>query len=258
MLHLNPQETAQDLEKFIKNTFKSQGFKRTVIGISGGIDSTTALALVTHTLGAENVYTLSLSYGKKTTNFQLHTTNYHEVDIQPIVESIKNELKGSDPLSSKLRLGNIMARVRMIILYDYAKRHNALVCGTENRSEHFLGYFTRFGDEASDLEPLIGLYKTQVRELAKYLDIPQRILDAQPSANLWEGQTDQKELGFSYEEADPIIYLYCDKKYSAEAIIKKGYNIKLVNKVIKRIDQSSFKHNLPFTPIVLIPTTAVY
>ena len=244
MLNLNSQQTAKKIEEFIKNTLKSQGFKRVVVGVSGGIDSATALALATKALGAQNVHVISMPYGN---NGKQGTVS--SIDIKPIVDSF-NKPTRSNPASSKLRLGNIMARVRMIILYDYAKGHNALVCGTENRSEYFLGYYTRFGDEASDLEPLIGLYKTQVRELAKYLKVSKTILNAQPTADLWEGQTDEKELGFSYTQADPIIYLYCDKNLSASKIVAEGYDLELVKKVINRVGQASFKHLLPFTPQV--------
>ncbi|PIP61090.1 NAD(+) synthetase [Candidatus Roizmanbacteria bacterium CG22_combo_CG10-13_8_21_14_all_38_20] len=242
MLNLNSQQTAKKIEEFIKNTLKSQGFKRVVVGVSGGIDSATALALATKALGAQNVHVISMPYGN---NGKQGTVS--SIDIKPIVDSF-NKPTRSNPASSKLRLGNIMARVRMIILYDYAKKNDALVCGTENRSEYYLGYFTRFGDEASDLEPLIGLYKTQVRQLAKYLNVSKAILDAQPTAELWEGQTDEQELGFSYESADPIIYLYCDKKISADKIVAEGHNPKLVKKVVDRVNQASFKHLLPFTP----------
>jgi NAD+ synthase len=137
-----------------------------------------------------------------------------------------------------------MARVRMVVLYDFAKKLKGLVCGTENRSEYCLGYFTRFGDEASDIEPLQHLYKTQVYELAKYLGVPQNIIDKQPSANLWGNQTDENELGFSYGEADPVLYLYFDKKIPIEDIEKQGFGN--AKKIIDYAEKNSYKHNAPY------------
>ena len=132
-----------------------------------------------------------------------------------------------------------MARVRMIILYDLAKRHNCLVCGTENKSELYLGYFTRFGDEASDFEPIQQLYKTQVYQLAEYLNVPKEIINQIPTAGLWENQTDEKDFGFSYKEADRVLDLYLKNK----KILKTFPNSK---EIIARIEKNSFKHNLPY------------
>jgi NAD+ synthase len=144
-----------------------------------------------------------------------------------------------------VRKGNVMARVRMIILYDIAKKNKALVCGTENRSECLLGYFTRFGDEASDIEPIKHLYKTQVYELAKHLNVPQSIIQKAPSANLWEGQTDESQFNFTYAEADPVLFLYFDKKISVQEIEKQGF--KNANKIIEFTKKNSFKHNVPYS-----------
>jgi NAD+ synthase len=133
----------------------------------------------------------------------------------------------------------------MTILYDLARKHNALVCGTENKSEKLLGYFTRFGDEASDFEPIQHLYKTQVYQLAKYLNVPKEIVDSPPTAGLWEGQTDEKDFGFSYKEADIVLYLYFEKKNSLSEIISRGFPN--ANKIIDRARKNAFKHHLPYT-----------
>jgi len=145
----------------------------------------------------------------------------------------------------RVRLGNIMARIRMIILYDLSKKHNALVCGTENKSEYFLGYFTRFGDQASDFEPIQHLYKTQVYALAKFLGVPKNIIKKTPTAGLWHGQTDEKEFGFTYEEADQVLYLYYDKKLKLEEIKKKGFTN--AEKIIGFSLKNSYKHHAPYT-----------
>lgn len=143
-----------------------------------------------------------------------------------------------------VRKGNIMARVRMIALFDLARKLNALVCGTENRSEHHLGYFTRFGDEASDFEPLQHLYKTQVYELAKYLKVPQFVIEKTPSANLWQNQTDENELGFSYKEADCVLYLYFDTKISVKDIKAQGFEN--AEKIIEFAQKNAYKHHVPY------------
>lgn len=169
--------------------------------------------------------------------------NCESIDIKPAVEAVL----GSSSGVNDLRGGNIMARMRMIYIYDRAKQLNALVCGTENRTEYCLGYFTRFGDEASDLEPIQSLYKTQVWELARYLDLPKLIIDKAPAADLWAGQTDEIELGFNYETADKILYYTYENKLTPEQIVEKGLKKEIVNKVLTRVKNNEFKHILPFT-----------
>ena len=158
-----------------------------------------------------------------------------------MVDILIKELK--IPKDDQLRRGNIMARVRMITLFDFAKKNNAMVVGTENRSEYHLGYFTRFGDEASDIEPLQHLYKTQVIELAKYLSLPQSIIEKPPSANLWESQTDEGDFGFSYAEADPVLYLYFDKKNPVWTIESMNPGAK---KIIEFAEKFTYKHRVPY------------
>ena len=157
---------------------------------------------------------------------------------------IKSGMTNNDSID-KVRLGNIMARIRMIIIYDLAKKHNALVAGTENQSEYLLGYFTRFGDQASDFEPIQHLYKTQVYQLAKFLGVPKNIIEKEPTAGLWNGQTDEGEFGFTYQEADQVLYLYYDKKLKLEKIKKKGF--RNAEKIIKFSLKNSYKHHAPYS-----------
>lgn len=254
-LSINPQETADQLISFIKQTLRKTGFSRLVIGLSGGVDSAVSLAVGVKAIGPENIFAGIFPYGelnKEATNdaklladaFQIPSANISIIDIKQLVDPIVN----IDSSINELRRGNIMARMRMIILYDLAKKHNALVLGTENKTEHLLGYFTRFGDEASDIEPIRGLYKTQVKQLAGYLKIPEKIIKKPPTAGLWKGQTDEGEFGFSYEEADRILSLWHDKKYKKEDIVKTGSSPELVDRVIKRVLDNSFKHDLPYMP----------
>jgi len=158
----------------------------------------------------------------------------------------RKKINGEIAKLNKLRLANISARVRMMVLYDQAKLEDALVVGTENYSEHLLGYYTRFGDEASDLEPIKQLYKTQVFELAEHLGVPKDIISKEPSADLWSGQTDEGELGFGYADADPILFMIDQGKSLAE-IIKSGFEKKLVENVMRQVKANDFKHQVPYS-----------
>jgi len=164
-------------------------------------------------------------------------------DLIPVFTgtNLDSRFRGND----NVRLGNIMARVRMIILYDLAKKHNALVCGTENKSENLLGYFTRFGDQASDFEPIQHLYKTQVYQLAKFLGVPKNIVEKTPTAGLWHGQTDEEEFGFTYKEADQVLSYFYDKKLKLEEIKKMGFTN--ADKIINFSLRNSYKHSAPYT-----------
>ncbi len=245
-------DSIDSLTKFIKDAFAKAGFTKAVIALSGGVDSATSCALTVKALGKENVYPILLPYGQLNHSgvvdarlvidvLQIPKANVTEIDIQPSVDAIlRAEREVSD-----IRRGNIMARTRMIFLFDQAKKRNALVVGTENKSEHLLGYFTRFGDEASDIEPLRNIYKTQVYELARSLGIPEPILTKKPTAGLWEGQTDEEEFGFTYKEADQILALLYDEKKSVEEIVAQGFQKETVEKVQARVVANSFKHRLP-------------
>jgi NAD+ synthase len=167
--------------------------------------------------------------------------NVATIDIQPLVDPFL----ALDPAMNHLRKGNIMARTRMIVVYDQARRREALVVGTENKSEHLLGYYTRFGDEASDVEPLRGLYKTQVYQLARYLGVPEPILTKTPTAGLWEGQTDEGEFGFTYAEADAILALVYDGGKSVDEAVSAGFERAKVEAVTAWVRSKEFKHHLP-------------
>lgn len=245
----DPKQTAQRIIEFLRREVKKAGFQKVIISLSGGVDSSTTLTLAVKALGAENVLVVLLPYKELDQDndaklvikkLKIPKENVLEIEILETLNSFAENLK-----PDRLRLGNIMARVRMILLFDLAKKEKALVCGTENKSEYLLGYFTRFGDEASDLEPIRNLYKTQVVRLAHYLGVPGRIITKPPSAGLWKGQTDEEELGFSYQEADPILYLHFEKKYSWEKIKKMGFRKELIRRVKKRVETNWFKHEVP-------------
>lgn len=257
MLKVSPEKETQKLTKFLQATLKKQGFQRVIMALSGGMDSSTTFALAIKALGKDNVLVAILPYGKLNKEeveyalmvvkiFKIPQKNVFQIDIKPMVDYFLKVF----PKISKIRKGNMMARVRMILLFDLAKREKALVCGTENKSEHLLGYYTRFGDEASDLELLRSLYKTEVKQLAKHLGVPQKIIDKPPSAGLWEGQSDEGELGFSYTQADPILFLHFDKKYSWEKILKMNFDKKLLKKIRDWVKKNEFKKKTPYLPKV--------
>ena len=150
-----------------------------------------------------------------------------------------------DPQISNVRKGNLMARARMIILYDQSEAFKGLVIGTSNKTEILLGYTTLWGDMASALNPIGDLYKTQVRQLARAMDIPQSVIDKAPSADLWKGQTDEGELGFTYEEVDKLLYLLVDRRYSVDDCIEAGFGKEFVYQVMERVRRNQFKRMLP-------------
>jgi NAD+ synthase len=251
LLSINPEEEVSKIISFIKKTFENQRVKNAILGISGGIDSALSLALLSKAIPYENIHVMYLPYfNSQTTDIlsllhllKIPEANFKTVSIKKIADEFIAELK--IPEKDLIRRGNVMARVRMITLFDKAKEGKALVVGTENRTEHLLGYFTRFGDAASDIEPLGHLYKTQIYELAKYLKIPEEIIGKPPSANLWKNQTDEGQFGFTYQEADIVLYLYFDKKISIQEIIKQGY--KNATRIIEYANNNSFKHKVPYS-----------
>lgn len=246
---INSEEEVLRITSFIKETFDKQKIKHGVIGISGGIDSATSLALLSRSIPKENILALYLPYFESEDDIEelidslgLSEDQLITFPIEEMVDEMIDQLE--IPEEDLVRRGNIMARIRMILLYDFAKANNALVVGTENRSEYLLGYYTRFGDGASDIEPIVHLYKTQVYELAKHLSLLSSMINKAPSANLWENQTDEVEFGFKYSEADPVLYLYFDKSLPVAEIEKEYPSAK---KIIDFANKNSYKHKVPYS-----------
>jgi NAD+ synthase len=248
-LSINTDLAREILSGFIKSEITRVGMSRAVIGLSGGIDSALSCALAVEALGAENVLAVRMPYkasSKDSLNDaqllidQLGIPN-KTIEITDMVEPLFK----LDPQISKMRMGNIMARERMIVLYDQSEVFKGLVVGTSNKTEILLGYSTMYGDSASAMNPIGDLYKTQIRQLSRALNIPVSIIDKAPSADLWEGQTDEGELGFTYEEVDKLLYLLVDQRYSPQEAIDEGFSEKFVNAVTTRIRRNQFKRMLP-------------
>ncbi|MGB9608567.1 MAG: NAD+ synthase [bacterium] len=237
---------------FIRKEMEKAGFKKGVIGLSGGLDSATVFLLSVEALGGENIYSFSLPY--KTSNHQdiedakelaLRAGAHWEViDITPQIDAYFQAF----PTDNRIQMGNKMARERMSILYDRAYSYKALVLGTGNKTEWLLGYTTRWGDSACDLAPILDLYKTQVRQLAKAIGVPEKIIKKVPSAGLWPGQTDEGELGFTYEDVDRLLYNMMDKGLSRRELIDMGFSPDFIDKVVERVNRMSFKRQLPPFP----------
>lgn len=246
---INAKAEKEKIVLFLKKTLKEQRIKNVIIGLSGGIDSTVCFHLLKEAVQPKNIFVAHLYYFESKLldltailkKADIPNENVYKLSIKDEVDQFKRALNAKE----KIRLGNIMARVRMTMLYDLAKKHNALVLGTEDKSEYLLGYFTRFGDQASDIEPIRHLYKTQVYELAKYLGIPSEIIKKNPSPGLWINHSAEEELGFSYQEADLILHLYFDKRLPIEEIKKMG--LPKTEKVINSALQNGFKHRVPYT-----------
>jgi len=278
LLTINPKKETKKIIGFLKQTFRKQKIEKAVIGLSGGIDSALAFTLLIKALKPKQIIALYLPYSmpffkNKDGNYQnikkllkknrFSEKNFYVIPISGPTKKILDKIKTASltlwqkliyganecftcPNTSttvKIRFGNIMARLRMIFLFDTAKKNQALVCGTENKSERLLGYYTRFGDSASDLEPISHLYKTQVLQLAKYLKIPKKIITTKPSAGLWENQTDEGEFGFTYAEADQVLYLTHDRGQDIN-IVKK--NFPNAEKIFKRFLDNQFKLKTPY------------
>lgn len=248
-LSINTDLAREILSGFIKSEITRVGMTRAIINLSGGLDSALSCMLAVDALGAENVLALRLPYRASSANSlsdaqllidQLGIQS-KTIEITDMVEALINR----EPEMSNVRKGNIMARARMIVLYDQSEAYKALAVGTSNKTEILLGYSTIYGDSACAINPIGDLYKTQVRELSRAMNIPAPIIDKPPSADLWADQTDEKELGFTYEEVDRLLYLLVDQRYSPQEAVEAGFNEKFVNTVTARIRRNQFKRMQP-------------
>lgn len=234
------------LEGFIKDELTKAGFTKGVIGLSGGVDSAVSAAISVKALGPENVLGIILPYklSNPSSMEDAHAVadqlgmETRTIDITPMVDPYFEQY---EPDADGVRRGNVMARQRMIVLYDISQKEKALVIGTGNRTEILLGYSTLHGDSAHALNPLGDLLKTQVWQLAEYYNLPEQVISKAPSADLWEGQTDEDELGFDYRTADKVITLMVDQRLSSDAIQEYGFSKKVIERISHLMKVNQFK-----------------
>ena len=250
---------------FIRSQLDQAGFEKAVLGLSGGIDSALVAYLVAAAIGAEKLLCVLMPYRTSADASRLDAdevvrrlgTASHLVDISPIVDGYFDS--GSAPLgeprAEALRRGNFMARARMEVLYDHSVTWRGLVVGTGNKTEGLIGYTTLWGDMACAFNPIGDLYKSQVRQLAEAMGVPDAILRKAPSADLWPGQTDEAEVGFSYAEVDRLLYWLVDRRRTPEELAEMGFEPATIERVIRMVAGAEFKRQMP--PIAKVgPRTA--
>jgi NAD+ synthase len=248
-LQINCPLVERILTGFIANEVQRTGFRRVVVGLSGGIDSTLSTYLAARALGPKAVCAVRMPY--KTSSEETMRDAQRVIDdlgIDGMTISITEQIDAyfaKCPDADRLRRANKMARERMTILYDQSAAQRALVLGTSNKTELLLGYGTHYGDMASALNPIGDLYKTQIRQLSRHLGVPENIITKSPTADLWAGQTDEGELGFTYTEVDRLLVRLIDLRHSREMLLAEGFEPGFVDRVLRMVRQSQFKRRLP-------------
>ena len=251
-LALNAPLAVAVLTDFIRDAVATSATEGVVVGLSGGVDSALAAALAARALGPSRVHAFVLPY--RTSNPESARDaclvaeqlgiDHRLIDISPMVDPyFALEIPG-DGEDDRRRRGNKLARERMTILFDQAKKLGCLVLGTSNKTEILLGYSTVFGDNASSLNPLGDLYKQQVWRLAEHLALPRQVVAKQPSADLWPGQTDEEELGMTYEVADEVLYLLFDLGLRPAEVVERGYEEGAVRRIVRLEQANRFKRRL--------------
>ena len=253
MRNIDLKTEKQMIISFIKIYFKDAGFSKGIIGLSGGVDSSLVAYLAVEALGKENVIGVLMPYKtSRDDSFEdgklvagTLGIKYIIREITPMVDAYFDTYESN---TDRLRKGNMKARARMCTIYDLAAKEHALVLGTGNKTELLLGYVTQFGDGACALEPLGCLYKTEVWRLAEMMGVPDNIIKKNPTADLWEGQTDEEELGFSYADADEILYALYEKKLPMEELFSQGFTKEQIQHIISIVKRSRFKQSVPPNP----------
>ena len=250
---IDPALAVEIIVGFIRNQMEQTGFTRLVIGLSGGVDSATVAFLASRAVGPDNLLAVRMPYvtsseASETDAMRVVTAlgcRTERVEITPMVEPMLTLIQDPDPAALNVRRGNVMARQRMIVLYDRSAAESALVIGTSNKTEALLGYGTLHGDMAAALAPIGDLYKTQLRSVARELGVPEEVVRKPPSADLWPGQTDEGELGRSYDMLDRALYALVDRRWTVDRCVRAGLPRDLVEWVQQRVARMEFKRQLP-------------
>jgi NAD+ synthase len=248
-LSINSDFVRKVLTEFIHSEITRIGLSRAVVGLSGGMDSALSCFLLAEALGPENVLAVRMPYETSSPDSLEHAqliidqTGVQTITV-PITPMVQPYL-AMIPDGEFVRRGNVMARQRMIVAYDQSVAFKGLVIGTGNKTEILLGYTTLYGDSACAINPIGDLYKTQVRQLARDIGVPDVVINKPPSADLWVGQTDEDELGFTYEEVDKLLFRLIDQQQSPEACVEVGFEKCFVEEVIKRVRENHYKRVMP-------------
>ncbi|HVM24665.1 MAG TPA: NAD+ synthase [Candidatus Limnocylindrales bacterium] len=250
---IEPAQASQVIIGFIRSQMEQAGFERIVIGLSGGVDSATVAFLCARAVGADNLLAVRMPYRTSSEASETDAMRVvdalgcrtERIDITPMVDPMLDLIAGDDEAALRVRRGNVMARQRMIVLYDRSAAWDALVAGTSNKTEALLGYGTLHGDMAAAFSPIGDLYKTQLRDVARDLGVPEEIVAKPPSADLWPGQTDEEELGRSYESLDRALFALVDRRWTVDRCVRQGLPRELVEWVARRVARMEFKRQLP-------------
>lgn len=248
-LDVDPELVTDLLVRFLRAEAGKFGFGRAVLGVSGGVDSAVSCALAARAFGPENVLGVMMPYRTSNPDSERDARRVIEatgvrarrVDVSAMVDGYVE----SAGVEDRTRRGNVMARARMIVLYDLSAAEGALVIGTSNKTEVLLGYTTQWGDSASALNPIGDLYKHQVYQLARHLELPAEVIEKAPSADLFEGQSDEADLGFGYEEADAVLVRLVDERWRVEELVAAGFDGELVRRIVRRIVLNQYKRLPP-------------
>ncbi len=248
-MDINTDIAVKILTGFIKDQIAKAGLKGAVLGLSGGIDSALSAYLSAVALGPENVLAVRMPYKSSSEESLIHAEAVIEdlglPSMTVPITGMADALIEQFPDMTRLRKGNIMARSRMIVLYDQSADKGLLPMGTSNKTEFLLGYSTIYGDSGVALQPIADLYKSQVRQLSRAMGVPAQIIDKAPSADLWEGQTDEDELGFTYDDVDQVLYLLVDERYTVEEVLDEGFQESFVRDVWRRVKANHYKRTMP-------------
>ncbi len=249
---IEPAQAVEVIVGFIRSQMQQTGFTRLVVGLSGGVDSAAVAYLAARAIGADNLLAIRMPYRTSSEASETDALRVVEdlgcrterIEITPMVEPMLELISGEDPAATNVRRGNVMARQRMIILYDRSAAFDALVIGTSNKTEALLGYGTLHGDMAAALQPIGDLYKTQLRAVARELGVPEEVVAKPPSADLWPGQTDEGELGRSYDALDRVLFALVDRRWTLDRCVTAGLERSLVEWVAARVARMEFKRQL--------------